>query len=506
MNDLPPGFVLDNQPPRPTVATPPDGFVLDQPSPSPDQGGFWDIIKREAANAGIAADDVIRMIANGATFGQADKLAAYMGGDSLASEKARTKEAADRAGWAGTVAKIGAGIVPASAIAKGVGLGAGAVSSVPALGRAVANPFAQAGTVGATYGATDAALNDRDILKEGVIGAGAGVAGQAVANVLTGAVSKTAGLFNKKPDIPSAQMLRERANAAFQKADDAGVILKPDGVQRLATDIKQSFAEFGYHPQLQPKLAVALSELDNIARGNVTLKGMDILRRIASTAKTDVDPSTRKLAGEFVNKLDDFLDNVKLGEILTGDKSAALRALHEGRKLWGSVRKAEMIDGALAAAKMRTESTGSGGNIDNAIRQEFRKILNNSKKAKGLTADERTAMLEIVRGTSAGNLARLVGKLSPSGSGLMAALGIGATAANPVLAAAPIAGMIAKPIGDRATKVGADRLSEIVRAGGSRAATQPAPNAVQRLTEAERQRLARLLTVLGISSAVPSGP
>jgi hypothetical protein len=71
-----------------------------------------------------------------------------------------------------------------------------------------------------------------------------------------------------------------------------------------------------------------------------------------------------------------------------------------------------------------------------------------------------------VRGGAGQNTLRLIGKLSPQGNGLMAALGLGATVANPVMAAAPAAGLMAKSIADRITPANVARLSGVVRSGG----------------------------------------
>ena len=50
------------------------------------------------AKLGGAADDIVRLAANAATLGAADKFAAYMSGTGEQAERARTQGAAGRAG------------------------------------------------------------------------------------------------------------------------------------------------------------------------------------------------------------------------------------------------------------------------------------------------------------------------------------------------------------------------------------------------------------------------
>lgn len=90
-----------------------------------------------------AADDMVRIIANGVTFGGADRLAAALGERDAA---ARTAAARERAGFAGDVASVlgfGGGV---GAAFKG---GKAALKAIPAVGRAV---ISKKGAAGAALG------------------------------------------------------------------------------------------------------------------------------------------------------------------------------------------------------------------------------------------------------------------------------------------------------------------------------------------------------------------
>lgn len=275
----------------------------------------------------------------------------------------------------------------------------------------------------------------------------------------------TSGITGK---APTNEQLRTTAEQAYQQADNAGVIVNPGGVGGLAAEAKQVAADFAFDPALQPGVKVILDRLDEASQGNVTLKGIDTIRKMAgNVARDGANPSQRELASRLMEKIDDFVDNLGPGNVISGNPQAAATALKTARDAWRRMRKSEMVDEALTKAERRAASTGSGGNADNATRQNIRAILDSPKKARMFSNAEKRLMERVVRGTTSQNALRLIGKLSPEGNGLMAALGIGATAANPVMSTFPAAGFVAKQVADALTKRNVTRLSEAVRQGGA---------------------------------------
>jgi hypothetical protein len=191
--------------------------------------------------------------------------------------------------------------------------------------------------------------------------------------------------------------------------------------------------------------------------------------------------------------------------LLMGDAQKGGNALLAARKNASIEFKLDDVAKQLEKAKTQAGSTWSGGNIENATRQKLRAILDNPSRSRGFSPDEKAALEQAVIGSGSGhNMARLVGKLSPQGSGLMAALGIGGTAANPMLAAGPIAGIAGKKVSEKMTEANVKQLVDIIAAGGSRSAAVAAPNAIQRLTKSERERLALALMGAGVSTGIPA--
>lgn len=452
------------------------------------------------AQAGQAADDLARLAANSATFGYADKLAGYLGGEGTAAERARTEQARERAGSAGTATELGAGLVGPLAVSKA---GLSLAGNVPRVVNNLLTRSAAAGVEGAGWGALNAAGNDQDLATGAGLGAVAGAAGQPIGEALARAIGGAAGLFNKRPPVPTAAETKALGHEAYRASERAGVIVKPDFVRGLATDIKSTLADEGYTPNLHPGVAAGLEEIESKAGQNVTLKGLDVMRRVAGNVAKNADPSTSELGRLMVNKIDQAVDKMDMSHVLTGNRTEGVQALQEARKLWRQGRMTETVDSLMERATNQAASSGTGGNLDNAIRQQFKNYLN-SKQSRFLSADERDAFRTIVRGTDFQNMARLIGRLAPTSGALPLIANLSAAGASGGLSLAGSAvASGSRAVGERATQNNVYALARIIANGGT--APSAIQNAVQRLSESERETLGRILMTWGVQGGQDAG-
>ena len=385
-------------------------------------------------------------------------------------------------------AAVGAGAAAARAIAPNVAANAGLALRTAGL----------AG-VGAGLGGAEAGIRGEDALTGAAFGGLAGGAGSLAGEAISKGIGKAAGAFNKQPKIPDIAELNAAKSAAYKAADDAGVIFTPNAVDRVKQRVISSLTNMGYDPALQPGAAAAVRRLEDLSGQNVTFTGLDTLRKVASNGYVPGNKSNNKAITEIVKAIDDLTTSPKASDVLAGDAASAGRAISEARSLAQRAAKAEQLDYAVTSAANRAASTGSGGNVDNATRQNIRRML---EKGRSFTPDEQAAAQQVIEGTTGQNALRLAGKLSPQGNGLMLALQAGAAGASGG-ATIPLAmaGGAAKWAADRGTMNSVDELSRIIRAGGSRAATQAPPNAVQRLAQSEKDRLMRLIMSGGLVAA-----
>jgi hypothetical protein len=191
-----------------------------------------------------------------------------------------------------------------------------------------------------------------------------------------------------------------------------------------------------------------------------------------------------------------------------GDAPGGVAALNNARDLWKLSAKSAAVDDATEAAKVNAGSTGSGGGIDNATRQQAKMLLNGNQP---WTADERAALNDISKGSTTANALRLLGRLSPTSNGLMSALDLGgvatgALAGGPVGAsgalAIPAIGYGAKSAADAITTGKMTALGALVRSGGDASALTAAPNAVQSAADAANAPLSSIFLSSGVNASL----
>lgn len=449
------------------------------------------------AQAGTAADDVMRAIANGMTFGFADKIAGALSGDGTEAERAKTTEAQMRGGSASTAATIG------GSLATGMGAARNGATLIGRFGtdamRGVGGLTARAGLAaaeGAGYGALSAAGQDQDLGDGALMGA---IMGGVASPVLEGAQAVFRGAVRgKSAPAMSVEEARAAGQKAYEAADAAGVAFTPQAVDRVKNTVTQQLADFGYDPALQPGAAAVLKRLEDIGGQNVTLKGLETLRKVASNGYVQGNQSNNRVIDMLIETIDDVVSNPAAGDVLTGDAKAGSAALQTARDMWRRASRGAQIQGALTDAEFQTARSGFGGNTDNPIRQRLDSIRKSG--ARGFTPDERQALETAIEGSPIQNVMRRVGAFSPdrafgSVSGLTAVGGLG-----PAGAIIPAGGWVANQLSGSMSRGNVDDLLNVIMNGGVR----PPMNAAQRAVEGAYDPLIRAIIAAGESPDVRS--
>jgi hypothetical protein len=387
----------------------------------------------------------------------------------------------------------------ASKVAGAAGLVGGALATpfVRVAGGAGAVPTAvNVGANAAAYGALDAAgaAEDSQRLEAAKEGGTQGAITGAILGGVLGKIASKAETPNLPPRIESDD-LKQMGRAAYDAADQAGVVISQDALKQLSKAIGDDVTALGYKSELHPRITTALKDIEDLATMrtnagsgrmvglerwdapnpsapiNATLKGLDQTRRVVQNAGDSLSKSERMLSGRIIERIDDFVDDLGRGSTVAGNAGQGARALTEARDFWHRASKTEKIEDLMVKAEDRAASTYSGGNQNNAMRQNLRRILDNPKLRRGYSATEIAKIRRVVHGTPDQNFMRWVGKASPE-HGLMAtALSGGAGAAlatataHPLFLTIPVAGFIAKRLADRGTAKAADQLLRAVSNG-----------------------------------------
>lgn len=336
---------------------------------------------------------------------------------------------------------------------------------VPALGAAAtaAAPVSTAlGVLGSGVGGGAAAATSQQVLPDNptaeMIAEMVGSLGTAGA---TAALRRNVANRKIQSAVPDLDELRANKSAAYKRVDDMGVRYSPKALDDLVTGIGDEMTAGHINAARHPKAYSMLHDIRSkaITGQSPTLTELDQLRQvIRRDVASSADEAERFFGGKMIDNIDEFVDAAGAGQIVSGNASEGAAAIKTARDLNKRLRNYERITMQATKAERRAASTGSGGNIDNASRQNVRTILDNPRTAKFYSPDEKSAMDKIVMGTKPQNLARQVGKLSPGGNGLQQALALGATAYNPLMAAVPGVGMVSKAIADRSTRKGIEDL------------------------------------------------
>lgn len=473
--------------PRFEIETPQGRFEVE----APDEQSALEAIQQMGAapqSSGFmrSVDDFGRGIADMTSFGFADEVSAGLGaatgvggefGDyegNLEAQRQRDREG----GWA----RFGGQVLGALALPA-----AGAKTVLGAVGQGIG----AGGLYG--YGSGEGGVGGR--LRAAGIGATVGgIAGGAVRTGLNALQSRAAA--KTIPDVPA---LRKTAEAGYRAADDAAVIVKPEGMRRIGTAVVGDLADMGYLPANEPKISALLAEIERLGNTPTTFKGLQAFRRqIGNVAASNV-PSERAMAMRIMHRLDDYLADIPAKDVITGNVGAASRGFKQGQENWARMRRAEMVDTARIKAERRAASTGTGGNAENAMRQNVRAILDNPKRSRGMTQAELDMADKVVSGSRGQNVLRHVGKLSPTTGGLQGAFTVGATALNPAFAIPAAAGYVAKTAAEAMTARNVARLSQMIRSGGKTAKELAKLAKGGQLSIPEVRRLEGLAKVFGVS-------
>jgi len=277
----------------------------------------------------------------------------------------------------------------------------------------------------------------RNAVEVGIPSALFGGALQGTVQIAGAAAPRIAALFKRSAERPSIEVLRNTKNAAYDAVDKSGLRFDPADMDSLLVAARAAADDVNYVPDVDRNTFAAIRMIENNAGKEATIGQLDKLRQ---GLRSRFDASGGKEVG--ILKMIDAVDDM----IASHPSTDALMTL--AREANGRYKKAELLDYAFNRAELQTAATGSGGNILNKYKQAVTSILTNPNQSRYFNAAEKAQMEALIRGDITENVLRRIGKLSPSGNGLMLALNIGAIAANPLMAIGTAVGAGAKALSD----------------------------------------------------------
>lgn len=270
-------------------------------------------------------------------------------------------------------------------------------------------------------------------------------------------------VFKKSVNVPTVENLKEAKNLAYKATEDLGESYTNNEIRRMvAKAAKKITSNQSFNADIDKQASAAFELVKKQIGKDVSLTQLDKVRQglwARHKAGTDVEK-------EIIRDLIDTIDDTMFSHTATSEAMQAARLANSRFK------KAELLDEVFRKAELQTASTGSGGNILNKYKQAVTRILTNEKNSRWFSPDEIAQMENFVKGDMTDDTLRLIGKLSPSGNGLMTALNIGAVAADPAMAAFTVAGMTSKAVSDRGIMKQKEALESVIRGGQIQAPQQ----------------------------------
>lgn len=271
-------------------------------------------------------------------------------------------------------------------------------------------------------------------------------------------------------EIPTTSGLKEMAQQAYKRADDAGLVVAPKSFRSFGIKAMVGAKRAGIDPSLHPKATAALKRVADAADSGepMSLQSLDTLRQVIKDAAASNDAGERRIASILSDRLDEYMASLTPKDITSGDAKVAVNAIREARSLWKRMRKSEVIDDMYERAKNAAGANYTQAGFETALRQQFRSLANNKKAMRGFSNEEKAAIQKVVRGGTLENMLRLVGKFAPHGNiSILSGAGAGYALGGPVGAAVlPILGEGARRGATAMTMRNANRAADLVRSGG----------------------------------------
>lgn len=302
---------------------------------------------------------------------------------------------------------LGGIAVPAGVMARSTGL----------LGKMMLGS-ASAGAAGGTYGYMEGETPEsrrEGALWGGAVGAGLGAAATLVGRGAEGLINRLRtgrAVRSAARNAPDADQLATNARALFQEVDAQSV--PADGLPSLANRVATQGRSSGMDEMLTPNAVRVSRNLTELAEGSdgvLPMSELNILRRQAQVPAGNLSNRTESAVGsQMIEAMDQFVDEIAPA---LGEKGV------EARRMWGVLRRSELIENAIERAK-----TAASG-FENGLQAEFRRILRTPKLLQGFSEAERQAIGSVVNGGVLHGLLRQAGRLGYSLDGGSNALGGG---------------------------------------------------------------------------------
>lgn len=276
------------------------------------------------------------------------------------------------------------------------------------------------------------------------------------------------------PLTPEA--VKAASTKGFNEAKNMGVDISTAPMVDMAQKIERQLWDKGIHAEHAPTIYKTLERMSAPPEGAVsTISDLHNLRQAFGNARGSITHPKDALAGSIAtDTLDEFLKAIPQKDILAGDAAAASSKLTNAIDDYAAAARGSDVAARVTRAERQAAKSGSGSNIDNALRQKISAVLDVEGRPRGWNPQEIAQAEKTVRGTPAANFARKVGKLGfNDGLTMMLHTGAALGGAAPVSIPLGIAGTVSRKIAEALTQREATKLEQMILSRSPYARSQP---------------------------------
>lgn len=281
------------------------------------------------------------------------------------------------------------------------------------------------------------------------------------AAALAGAGGAAAALAPRAAAAPTAEALGDAASAAYNHPTVKALELHPSSTTAATGKIINDLNSSGFRQLTAPQTYGLVKELEvplaQAALGKTANVAdiQSVRTALGKVAGNFSNPVEQAAATKAIKGIDDYLANLHVFDVASGDGSGAASILKEARDNYAAMKRVQRVDDAEYRGELNAASAHSGGNVNNATRQALKSILLSPAKRRGFSADEIAQMEKVVKGSPIGNVARFMSKILATSGMHGAGVAAGSVAAAPLThgmtLALPAIGYAAKKVADTST-------------------------------------------------------
>lgn len=243
--------------------------------------------------------------------------------------------------------------------------------------------------------------------------------------------------------------------AAYKELENMNAQLRPSSISKTMKDVSTDLNRRGLNSDNVPDTFKVLNKLTGLGgqknvvdlvsgvrsvptRTAVGTSELDQLRQeLLAAAQNQVNKREAKAAWDVIGALDRYLAKIPASDVINGEPKRVAELFAQARGDWAAAKRLQLLQGHIDLGEHMAETTHSGMNVENKLRQAIGALVKPRPGKKtlaeqhGFSQREIEAMKEIKRGNWTRNTIRYWSNVLGGGGGIgQAGLAIGGAVAG----------------------------------------------------------------------------